>query len=154
MMIWFFDLAGMTNHSFIAVCCLSICVFPFDANASSSQEELNKLALTEIMYNPPALGTNLGNTLEFLEMKNFGTNVLDLGGVSFTAGITFGFTNGTFLGPGQFIVLARDATAFASKYPGVAINGVYSGQLDNAGELLTLSYPTNGTNAVVFSVTY
>jgi hypothetical protein len=149
-----FDLEGMINRFFVFIFCLSVCAFGLDANASSSPEELNKLALTEIMYNPPALGTNLGNSLEFLELKNVGTNTLDLGGVSFTAGITFGFTNGTLLGPGQFIVLARDANAFATKYPGVTVNGVYSGQLDNAGEMVTLSYPTNGTNAVVFSVTY
>lgn len=149
-----FELAGMTNHIFICVCCLSVCGFPFDGNATSGPEELNKLALTEIMYNPPALGTILGNNLEFLELKNVGTNILDLGGLSFTAGITFSFTNGTLLGPGQFFVLARDANAFATKYPGVTVNGVYGGQLDNGGETVTLSYPTNSTNAVVFSVTY
>jgi len=147
-----FELAGMMNRYFVVVFFLLASVF--GANASSSLDELNKLALTEIMYNPPALGTNLGNSLEFLEMKNVGTNTLDLGGLSFTAGITFTFTNGTLLGPGQFFILARDANAFATKYPGLTVNGTYTGQLDNGGETVTLSYPTNGTNLVVFSITY
>lgn len=114
-------------------------------------QDLSKLALTEIMYNPPALGSIPGNDLEFLELKNVGTNSLDLSGLAFTAGITFTFTNGTFLGPGQFFMLARDAASFTTKYPGVTINGVYSGQLDNSGETITLSFPTGGN---VFSVTY
>jgi hypothetical protein len=114
-------------------------------------QDLSKLALTEIMYNPPAFGAFAGNDLEFLELKNVGTNQLDLSGLTFTAGITFTFTNRTLLGPGQFFVLARDAAAFAVRYPGVAVNGVYSGQLDNGGETVTLSFPLGGS---VFSVTY
>lgn len=113
--------------------------------------DYNKLAVTEIMYNPPGLGSIPGSMLEFLELKNVGTNVLNLSDLTFTAGITFTFTNGTFLGPGQFFVLARDADAFATKYPGITINGIYSGQLDNSGETITLSFPTGGN---VFSVTY
>src|SRR4026208_188197 len=116
-----FEREGMINRFFVAAFYLAVCGLPFAAGASSSPEELNALALTEIMYNPPALGTNLRNTLEFLELKNVGTNTLDLGGLSFTVGITFGFTNGTLLGPGQFFVLARDANAFAAKYPGITV---------------------------------
>ena len=103
-------------------------------------QDLSKLALTEIMYNPPAIGATPGNNLEFLELKNTGTNTLNLSGLTFTSGITFTFTNGTTLGPGQFFVLARNAAAFASKYPGVTIHGTYTGQLDNAGEQLTLAH--------------
>ena len=114
-------------------------------------QDLGKLALTEIMYNPPALGAFVGNDLEFLELKNTGTNTLDLSGLTFSAGITFTFPNGTLLASGQFFVLARNATAFATKYPGITVNGVFSGQLDNSGETVTLSYPLGGN---VFSVTY
>ncbi|HET7624351.1 MAG TPA: lamin tail domain-containing protein, partial [Verrucomicrobiae bacterium] len=91
------------------------------------------------------------NDLEFLELKNIGTNTLDLSGLTFTSGINFTFTNGTWLGPDQFFVLVRNVTAFAAKYPGVAINGSYTGQLDNSGEKLTLSNPFGET---VFSVSY
>lgn len=114
-------------------------------------QDLSKLALTEIMYNPPVIGATLGNNLEFLELKNTGTNTLNLSGLTFTSGITFTFTNGMTLGPGQFFVLARNAAAFASKYPGVTIHGTYTGQLDNAGEQLALSH---ALGTPIFSVTY
>ncbi len=114
-------------------------------------QDLSKLAVTEIMYNPPAFGAFAGNDLEFLEFKNTGTTPLNLGTLTFTAGINFTFTNGTRLLPGQFFVLARNAAAFAAKYPGVAVNGVYSGQLDNAGETLRLSTAFGNT---VLSVAY
>src|SRR5437660_8289548 len=122
----------------------------FEATFTPPQD-LSKLALTEIMYNPPAFGSYIGNDLEFLEFKNVATNSLDLSGLTFSAGITFTFSNATFLPPGQFFVLARDAAAFASKYPGVTVNGTYSGQLDNGGETITLSLPGGGN---VLSVTY
>lgn len=114
-------------------------------------QDLSKLALTEIMYNPPAIGATPGNNLEFLELKNTGTYTLNLSGLTFTSGITFTFTNGTTLGPGQFFVLARNAAAFASKYPGVTIHGTYTGQLDNAGEQLALAH---ALGTPIFSVTY
>lgn len=114
-------------------------------------QDLSKLAVTEIMYNPPPFGAFVGNDLEFLEFKNVGTNTLNLSGLMFSAGVTFTFTNGTLLAPGEFFVLARNASAFAAKYPGVPIQGVYSGQLGNGGETITLSFPGGGN---VFSVMY
>jgi hypothetical protein len=114
-------------------------------------QDLSKLAVTEIMFNPPDRGVTVGDEFEFLELKNTGTNTLQLGTLTFTAGLTFTFTNGTRLGPGQFFVLARNAAAFASKYPGVAVSGIFSGRLDNAGETIRLSTPFGTT---IFSVTY
>jgi len=106
------------------------------------------LAVTEIMYHPPEIN---GTDLEFLEIKNTGTNTLNLSGVMFANAITFGFTNNTLLAPGQFFVLASDAAEFARKYPGVAAHGVYSGQLNNDGETLTLN---TSLGTPIFSVTY
>src|SRR5206468_2254024 len=107
------------------------------------------LAVTEIMYHPPAAAFP-GDEYEFLELKNTGTNTLDLSGLQFTDGLTFAFTNGTRLAPGAFFVLARNTNAFALKYPGVTVNGIYSGRLDNGGERLTLTHLL-GTNAFSFS---
>jgi hypothetical protein len=116
----------------------------------------NTLLITEIMYHPlPGLETDGtavdGDEYEFLELKNVGANTLNLGGMTFTAGITFTFTNGTRLRPGQFFVLARNPARFATRYPGLAVNGVYTGKLDNAGETIRLAHVL-GTPAV--SVTY
>ena len=114
-------------------------------------QDLSKLALTEIMYNPPPVGITNGDAFEFLELKNAGTNTLNLSGLTFSEGIGFLFTNGTTLDAGAFFVLVRDPVAFASKYPGVPVNGVYSGGLNNGGERLTLSHALGTT---IFSVTY
>ena len=114
-------------------------------------QDYSKLVLTEIMFNPPAQGVTVGDEFEFLELKNTGTNILQLGGFTFTAGINFTFTNRTRLLPGQFLVLARNAAAFASKYPGVSVNGLFTGRLDNSGETLRLATPYGVT---VLSVAY
>jgi hypothetical protein len=113
-------------------------------------QDLSRLCLNEIMYNPPALGAISGNNLEFLELKNYGPNTLNLSGLTFS-GITFTFPTGTLLAPGGFFVLARDAAAFAAKYPGVTVHGTYTGQLDNSGETLRLTHPL-GAN--IFAITY
>jgi len=109
------------------------------------------LVVSEIMYNPPSFNQIDGSELEFLELKNIGTNVLDLSGLTFTSGIHFTFTNGTTLGPGQYFLLGRNATALQAKYPGLVVNGIYSGKLSNSGDTLTLTYPY-GTN--IFSFTF
>lgn len=114
-------------------------------------QDLTRLMLTEIMYHPPNLGATNSDEFEFLELKNAGTNTLNLSGLYFSAGITFAFTNGATLAPGGFCVLARNAAAFSAKYPGVALGGIYTGKLDNKGERITLSEPLGAT---VFSVNY
>ncbi|HEY5911734.1 MAG TPA: PA14 domain-containing protein [Verrucomicrobiae bacterium] len=114
-------------------------------------QDFRPLAITELMFNPPNLGSTNGDQFEFLELKNTGTNVLDLSGLQFTDGITFAFTNQARLSPGQFFVLVRNPAAFAMKYPGVRVDGVYTGKLDNAGEKVTLAHVL-GTN--IYSFTY
>jgi hypothetical protein len=114
-------------------------------------QDLSHLVLSELMYNPANSGPTNGDEFEFLELKNTGTNTLNLSGLTFSQGIAFTFTNGTLLAPGSFFVLVRNAAAFASRYPTAPINGVYSGKLDNAGETVTLSHPTG---AKIFSLTW
>lgn len=109
------------------------------------------LTVTEIMYRPPPLTPFGSDDLEFIELKNTGANTLDLSGLQFTSGITFNFTNGTRLAPGAFFVLASSSSGMALRYPGVAVNGLFSGKLDNNGEKLALAHVL-GTN--VFSFAY
>ena len=113
-------------------------------------QDFSKLALTELMYNPPRLGAVDGDEFEFLELKNTGTNTLNLSGLNFS-GIGFTFTNGTTLAPGEFVVLVRNAPSFAFKYPAVTIHGTYTGSLNNGGENIALLHALGGT---IFSVTY
>jgi hypothetical protein len=114
-------------------------------------QDLSKLQPSEIMYNPTMFGTNDGDEVEFLELKNVGTNALDLSALTFSKGIQFTFSNETYIAPGQFFVLARNPGLFSARYSNAPLHGLYSGKLDNNGENLTLS---TSAGATVFSVTY
>jgi hypothetical protein len=103
------------------------------------------LVVTELMYHPPPpppgdLSLDK-EQFEFLEILNRGTTPASLTGARFIRGIDFSFPNFT-LQPGQRIVLAKNLNAFHSRYglltPAL---GPYEGQLDNAGERLTLVGP-------------
>jgi len=103
------------------------------------------LRITELMYYPAR--TNAGSPygtedFEYIELKNIGPVDLDLVGIHFTNGVTFAFTPSspvTNLGPGQFVVLVKNPAAYVSRYGNSAtIAGVYSGQLDNGGERISL----------------
>src|SRR6185295_5629302 len=99
---------------------------------------LSNLTVTELYYNPPMSNGVDGEEFEFLELRNTGPDPLDVGGVTFTAGINFTFGNGTMIAPGSFFVLARNAVQFNARFPGVPINGLYTGKLANGGDTLTL----------------
>jgi hypothetical protein len=106
--------------------------------------------ISEISYNPPGTNGVDGEAFEFLELMNFGTSAVDLGGLFFT-GITASFPYPTLLGPGQVLVLARDPVHFAERYPGIPIAGSFAGKLDNAGEAITL---LDSFGAIVTTVHY
>jgi hypothetical protein len=73
----------------------------------------------------------------------------------FHYGITYTFPAGTTLGPGQFFLLIRNASKFASRYPGVSLApgtyGIFTKTLDNGGENLTIATSTGG---IVLSLDY
>jgi hypothetical protein len=105
-------------------------------------QDLTQLVLTEVMYNPPSIGSTNGGEFEFVELKNTGEQPLDLSGLAFSRGIAFEFPLGSQLLPGEFAVLCVNASAFAAKYPGVPVAGVFAGRLDDSGETLVLSAPS------------
>lgn len=83
---------------------------------------------------------------EFIEILNIGSGAVDLGEAAFVLlpigneleGVEFTFPQGTLINPGQRLVIAANASAFATRYPGVAISGDYSSRLSNTGEWITL----------------
>ncbi|MEW5958344.1 MAG: lamin tail domain-containing protein [Chloroflexota bacterium] len=99
------------------------------------EDEVNhRLQITEIMYNPVG-----GDDYEFIELKNIGPTELDPSRLSFDEGIHFTFPpNSPSLAPNQVVVLVRNPAAFAQRYPGVRVAGVYQGQLSNKGETIRL----------------
>jgi hypothetical protein len=106
------------------------------------------LRITELMYNP--IG---GANYEFLEVQNIGATPLNVGGFSFSAGITFVFSSGTVIQPGAVLVIANNGSpsAWATRYPGVSVLGYYSGNLNNGGELVAI---VDASGRLVTEVTY
>jgi hypothetical protein len=101
------------------------------------------LRITEVMYNPPPPPGSPYDTqdFEFIEVKNIGTESLDLAGFQFTRGIRFEFPS-LVLAPGQHAIVAGNRPAFESRYgPGLLLAGEYEGRLDNVGERITLIGP-------------
>jgi len=117
---------------------------------ADSSADFSDLRISEIYYDPPATNGIDGEAFEFIELENTGAAALDLGGVAFT-GITATLAYPTVLGPGAFLVLARDPVRFSERFPDVLLDGVYAGKLNDAGETISLLDPS-GT--VITSVTY
>ncbi len=115
------------------------------------RQTFRELFITEILYHGVASGTATGGDLEFVELKNVGTKTLEVGGVHFADGIDFTFAKGRRLAPGEFAVLVSNPDAFATRYPGVRIEGTYLGSLSKSGEHLALVHE-DGTP--IYEVTY
>ncbi|MFN0053350.1 MAG: lamin tail domain-containing protein [Planctomycetales bacterium] len=118
------------------------------------------LAITEVHYNPaaepgtPAAPFNDKDNFEFIELRNIGSETINLSGVRFTVGITFDFSAGdvTFLAPGQHVVAIKNKAAFEKRYgTGVLVAGVYSGNLNNGGEEIKL---VDGSGTTIQNFTY
>lgn len=109
----------------------------------------NALRITELMYHPASGGT-VGDedNYEFIELKNTGASPLYLAGYLLD-GVTYAFPAGTILQPGAFWVLARSQAAFSARYPGVTINGIYTGRLDDGGEKIRVRTSDGNTIASV-----
>ncbi len=132
------------------------------ALAVTAQEPV---VISEIMYAPveaPAFnpdGTPVMDLTEevheYVELHNFGSNRVDLSGWRLTSAIHYTFPTGASIGPGEFLVVARDPARLAavSAYGlmQATLYGPYSGQLSNQGETLNLR---NALDEKVDSVTY
>jgi hypothetical protein len=92
------------------------------------------LVVSEIMYHPPVGGA------EFLEISNQGVIPHSLNDLRISGGISFLFEDSGMnqLGPGESLLLVRNADSFASAYPGVGFGGVYEGALGNGGDQFSL----------------
>ena len=101
------------------------------------------LRVTAVMYHPAPPSTAESNAIpwvldqdfEYLELRNIGTNVLNLGNVQFTAGVEFTFPTNFTLAAGARAVVVTSTNAFRLRYgTNAVIAGVVTGFLDNAGE--------------------
>lgn len=94
-------------------------------------QELLNLVLTEIHYNPSDYDAYPSDSLEFIEIKNIGTSTLQLATLEVSGDVTYMFPEDASVGPGEFYIIASNATAFQARY-GTAPDGVYIGVLDNS----------------------
>lgn len=93
------------------------------------------VVINELMYHPP----DEREDLQFIELFNLGTETIDLSGWSFRKGVRFEFPLGAKLASGGFVVIARDARAFARHYTNANVVGDFEGRLSHSGELITLA---------------
>ncbi len=104
------------------------------------------LRVTELMYNPDG-----SDDKEFIELCNTGESLLDLSGVRLDDGIEFVIPEGTTLGAGEYLVVARDVEAFEDWYgPGLPVVGGYDpAGLSNSGEGVVLRMPAPHDAAIL-----
>jgi hypothetical protein len=112
---------------------------------------ISDLDITEIHYHPADEGAVDGKIYEFVEIHNAGDGRVDLSGLAFTEGITYSFPSNASLNPDEYFVVASNSDGFEARYDRKP-DGVYSGQLDNAGETIILAEASNGR--VLIAVTY
>ncbi len=120
--------------------------------AANSDPLVGPVVISEIMYHPPV------SEAEYIELTNIESNQVtlydaDLGEPwRMTKGIDHVFSSSSpvVMQPGEKLILARNATAFASEYgapPGTQVIQWDAGALDNGGETLEISLPGD-TNQV------
>ncbi|MEO0898365.1 MAG: lamin tail domain-containing protein [Bacteroidota bacterium] len=106
------------------------------------------VVINEIMYNPLESGAD---TTEYVELYNNSASTILLEGYSFAAGVTFTFPSGAAIDPGEYVVIAGNATAFENFYGCAPDYEWTSGALSNGGELILIE---TGTGAEVDRVSY
>jgi|GEM_PF-308626 len=109
--------------------------------------------INEIMYHPDSLCTisaTDSTELDYIELKNAGTEAFNIGNCVFTDGLQYTFPYPTIVQPGDFVVLAENTDEFQTVY-GFAPDGQYKGSLSNDGERLELSDPYGN---IIDSLTY
>ena len=118
------------------------------------------LRITEIHYHPAnPTGAELAvsadpEDFEFIELRNIGSQPLDISGCKFTAGVSFTLPSSTTLAAGESVVLVRHVAAFRARYGnGPRVTGAYgpADSLNNGGETITL---VDATGAVIQSFAY
>jgi hypothetical protein len=115
------------------------------------------LVMSEIHYNPDG-----SDEYEFIEFYNPSSARVDLAGVTITTGIHYTFPKGSFIGPGKYAVLTRDAAEFEARYqeeaspwyyPNIQVLGQWipTEGLANSGERITV---VDSEGLPILSVTY
>ncbi len=117
--------------------------------AANAYPRVGPVVINEIMYNPPDIN---GQNSEYIELRNITAGTVNCYGFSnlpwkFTDGISYTFPTGTTIpANGYLLVVATSPTYFRTRYSvpvGITVLGPYSGHLDNSGEKVEVSKPTD-----------
>ncbi len=94
--------------------------------------------ISEIMYHPTAENEA---SYEWIELYNDYAVPLDIGGWSFSRGITFQFPRGVIMQGKSYLVVCADKAAMEAMYgiPSGKLMGPFQGRLDNGGEEVALA---------------
>lgn len=114
--------------------------------------EVPQLVINKINYNPGTDGVfTVSNDMEFIEIKNAGTTMVNLSGVYLSElGLSYQFPANSTISAGQGIYLASNPTVFQQKY-GVVAFGQFIRNLSNSKQKLVLA---DGFGNVIDMVEY
>jgi len=101
---------------------------------------VSEVVINEIMYWP--VSDNDGD--QYVELHNWGAQTVELGGWRFADGIDYEFPPNARLGPGGYLVLAKNAARLMTNYPNLNPGntfGDFGGRLAHRGERLALAKP-------------
>lgn len=104
-------------------------------------QDFSVLLFTEVMFHP----ANNSDREEFIELKNVGTEVLDLTGLTLVEGANeteynplYYFPRGAKIQPGSFYLLAWDPAVFQEFYRGVPLHGSLVQEMSNTDSSLSI----------------
>jgi hypothetical protein len=101
---------------------------------------LAQVVIDGFLYDPDP--TNQGG--EFIELFNGHDASVGLSGWALANAVTFTFPAGTILGPGGYLVVARDEAAARTFYGIDNVAGQYEGALSNGGDSIFLADSLEG----------
>lgn len=107
---------------------------PGAVNAIPLQQNV---VINEICYHAPEINA-ASEDKHWLELYNRGASPVNLTGWSFGSGIEYVFPSGTVIGPGAYLVVAKDPTGLLAQFPGIAVKGPYDSNLSGSGEKIVL----------------
>ncbi|MBP7849191.1 MAG: lamin tail domain-containing protein [Lentimicrobiaceae bacterium] len=125
--VYFLTIAGVADTAGNVMAAAQ--TFPVSFGPANAQ-----LVITEIMYNPPETGTD---SLEYIEIYNKGTNVVNLNGFFFAEGVTYTFP-AILIQPSAFVVVAKSASAMQAVFGLTGVLQWTDGSLSNSGENIAL----------------
>lgn len=97
------------------------------------------VVINEVHYDPDVKT----EPAEFVELYNAGASSVDLSGWHLSGGVSFLFPNGTSLGAGRYLVIAKNPPTILSKFGGNAL-GPWLGALNNNGDQIQLLNASGG----------